>query len=219
MKIRIPYLVFAIGVTFALLLSACGSGEAIPTVDVTAVYTYAAMTIAAAETGTAWAMPTATFTPMPTNTMLPSPTVASVGPTSPPAAAASPDNSAFVKDVTVPDGTIVDPGKSFTKTWLVSNTGTSTWTPTYKLGFGFGEAMSGAATPIGKTVAPGEQVEVSVQLTVPSKSGDLTGNWRLFNDKGEAFGTFLSVVIHVNAVSAATATEEAEPTETFTATP
>ncbi len=36
-------------------------------------------------------------------------------------------DSAFVADVTVPEGTEIPPGKSFTKTWRVRNTGTCPW--------------------------------------------------------------------------------------------
>ncbi len=207
-----------------LLLAACGPKEAevTPTlVDVGAIQTGAVQTVLAGQTSTALAMPTATFTPSPTNTMLPPPTPASVS-TVPAAPVSTCDNSAYIKDVTIPDGTSMNPGQKFTKTWLVSNTGTCTWTATYKIGFGFGEAMGGAMTPIGKSVEPGGQAEVSVELTAPAKSGSLTSNWRLFNDKGEAFGTWLSAVIQVSGPTAASteeATETPEPTETPTATP
>ncbi len=42
------------------------------------------------------------------------------------------DNVAFVNDVSVPDGSVLSPGQSFTKTWLVRNTGTSTWGANYQ---------------------------------------------------------------------------------------
>ena len=37
------------------------------------------------------------------------------------------DNSAYVSDVTIPDGTEVAPGEAFTKTWALVNTGNCTW--------------------------------------------------------------------------------------------
>src|SRR5262249_11272754 len=42
------------------------------------------------------------------------------------------DAASFVSE-TVPDGTTVSPGQSFTKTWTVRNSGTTTWNSNYKL--------------------------------------------------------------------------------------
>lgn len=205
----------------AFVLSACQPAEPTPTpVDVDAIRTSAAATVLAGQTATALAMPTATPTATPTDTPLPPPTMAAATTAAPMAPVSSCDNSAYIKDVTYPDGTAVKPGETIKKTWLVSNTGTCTWTPTYKVGFGYGEPMGGAATPIGKTVKPGEQVEVSVTLTIPtSKSGRLVGNWRLFNDKNEPFGTWLSIDVQVSGAASTPATATEEPTETPTPTP
>ena len=38
------------------------------------------------------------------------------------------DQAAFIRDVTVPDGSPFAPGETFTKTWRLQNTGTCTWT-------------------------------------------------------------------------------------------
>ncbi len=202
----------------ALILSACKPAEPTPTpVDVDAIRTSAAMTVVAEQTATALAMPTSTFTATPTDTPLPPPTLAPAT-TAAPLVPSLPDNSTWIKDITIPDGTTLQPGQTVTKTWLVSNSGTTTWTPTYKLVFGYGEPMGGVATPIGKTVKPGEQVEVSVVITIPtSKSGRLTSNWRLANDRGEPFGTWLSIDIQVGGSAATLApTSTLEPTETPT---
>ena len=37
------------------------------------------------------------------------------------------DAATFVSDVTVPDGTSFNPGDTFTKTWRLSNSGSTTW--------------------------------------------------------------------------------------------
>jgi hypothetical protein len=119
--------------------------------------------------------------------------------------------------VTIPDGTVMTPGQAFTKTWRVQNNGTCTWTATYKIGFGYGNQMGGAATPIGKTVAPGQQAEISIVLTAPTTAGDYTSVWRLFNDSNTPFGTVLTAVIKVSggtATTAASATPSPTPTET-----
>src|SRR5688572_33446410 len=70
----------------------------------------------------------ATATPVP-------PTSTPVRPTNTaiPTAAAYCDWVAFIKDVTVPDGTQLSAGEVFTKTWRLQNRGTCTWTPDYML--------------------------------------------------------------------------------------
>src|SRR5271157_1067465 len=47
----------------------------------------------------------------------------------------------FVADVTVPDGTTLAPGATFTKTWRLENIGNCTWTTSYALVFSSGSAM------------------------------------------------------------------------------
>lgn len=209
----------------ALVLSACGPSEAdlTPTatpVDVSAIQTQAVQAFSSQLTATALAAPTATFTPTPTSAPLVLPTAATpiAGVT---ATQVLCDNSAFVADVTIPDGTVMTPGQTFTKTWKVQNTGTCTWTATYVLGFGYGNQMGGTAAPIGKTVEPGQQAEISITLTAPSAAGDYTSVWRLFNDADTPFGTVLTAVIKVSggsatATSGPTATHTPTPTETPT---
>jgi len=43
------------------------------------------------------------------------------------------DAASFVRDVTVPDGTKMEPGDDFTKTWRLLNAGTCSWTTAYRL--------------------------------------------------------------------------------------
>jgi hypothetical protein len=196
---------------------------ATPTISVDAIYTSAFETFSAQQaTELALTPPTATASPtlFPT---LPIPTQPLAFPTAATNPAGTPgatgcDNSIYVKDVTIPDGTTMTPGQVFVKTWLVQNSGTCTWSADYKIAFGFGEPMGGGANPIGKTVGPGLQGEISVSLTAPTKAGDYTGNWRMQNSTGSFFGTYLTVVIKVSGpASTATPgspTDTPEPTET-----
>jgi hypothetical protein len=123
-------------------------------------------------------------------------------------------NLSYVKDVTIPDNTPVTPGQSFTKTWLVSNSGSCAW----EVGFIFnvvgGEAMSGAAVTLNQKVEPGRQFEFSVPMVAPTdKTGELKGTWRLSDANGNFFGDGVYVLVIVgNATPAATATETPIPT-------
>ena len=78
-------------------------------------------------------------------------------------------NAAYVSDVTIPDGTEVAPGQTFTKSWELLNTGTCTWSEKHAIFFAGGDNMEGPATTIHHSVAPGESVDVSVELTAPDE--------------------------------------------------
>lgn len=218
-KQRLP---IAMVMTFALLvLSACGAAATpvAPTatpVDIGAIQTAAVQTAFAQLTEQA---PTITATPLATNT----PTLAPATAVPPTATVVKCEDSSFVSDVTIPDGTQMAVNQHFTKTWRVLNSGTCTWITSFYLGFSFGEGMSGQTRiPLTAAVAPGQTADLSVNLIVPNKTGKLTGVWSLYDNKGVNFGKLLTVVVTVGVPSAtptgnvtATATLAA-PTETPT---
>ena len=171
-------------IVIILLLSACNlPSNAPPTEDPNAVFTAAALTVQAVETQS---VPFSTPTlppPAATNTSVSFPTIPAS--TLPPAASATPacDLAQFVKDVSIPDGSQVSPGANFTKTWRLRNVGTCTWNG-YTLVFDSGDVMGGASpTSIG-SVAPGQEVDLSVNLTAPASAGSYRGYWRIRNASG-----------------------------------
>jgi hypothetical protein len=95
----------------------------------------------------------------------------------------------FIKDVTIPDGTQLGAGETFTKTWRIQNVGTCTWTTAYDLVFVSGSAMNAPAViPLTANVAPGQTVDLSVSMKAPDTSGDYTGYWMLRNQNDARFG-------------------------------
>ncbi|HLA42892.1 MAG TPA: NBR1-Ig-like domain-containing protein, partial [Aggregatilineales bacterium] len=79
-------------------------------------------------------------------------------------------NSAqFISDITIPDGTVVQAGVSFTKTWRMRNTGTCTWDSAYRMVQITNDGIVANATglPIPNTL-PGATVDLSLILTVPA---------------------------------------------------
>ena len=118
-----------------------------------------------------------TNTPVPTSTALPT-------------AVSYCDWVAFVKDVSIPDGTTLVPGETFIKTWRLKNRGTCTWTSDYMLVYTSGSQMgSTTAVRLPGNVAPGQTVDISITLTAPSASGHYTGYWILRNPSGALFGS------------------------------
>ncbi len=99
------------------------------------------------------------------------------------------DKAQFISDVTVPDGTTFAPGATFKKTWRLKNIGTCTWSTGYSLIFSSGEKMGGpASAPFPTAVAPGQTVDLTVNLTAPTTGGTYRGNWMLKNASNGVFG-------------------------------
>ncbi|GAB4502798.1 MAG: hypothetical protein Fur0035_23540 [Anaerolineales bacterium] len=99
------------------------------------------------------------------------------------------DRAAFVADVTVPDGTNYAPSTAFLKTWRIKNVGSCTWNTSYSLLFQSGDKMSGPdAAAFPASVAPGQTVDLSVNLTAPASAGTYRGYWILKNAAGQIFG-------------------------------
>jgi hypothetical protein len=110
------------------------------------------------------------------------------------------NDSAFVADITIPDGSEVHPGANFTKVWEIKNTGTCTWDEGYALVYQ-GGVFDGYNIPI-KTVRdfvkPGETRKFEVDLSAPLKEGEATDCWKMRGDDGYYFGTYLCVTVIVD---------------------
>lgn len=131
----------------------------------------------------ATATPTVTGTP-PTAT--PSKTPAPITQTVPPSSC---DKAQFVADVNFPDGSVLQPGAQFTKTWRLKNVGSCKWTTSYQLVFFSGEKMSAASSAaFTKEVAIGETVDISINMVAPTSSGSYRGYWMFKNASGALFG-------------------------------
>lgn len=95
----------------------------------------------------------------------------------------------FVRDVTIPDGSFISSGKTFTKTWRIRNVGTCTWTTDFHLVYVSGTAMTSVqAVRLPYAVAPGKTVDISVVMTAPSSPGAFQSNWMLRSASGQIFG-------------------------------
>jgi hypothetical protein len=119
----------------------------------------------------------------------------------------------FVKHVTVPDGTVFVGGASFVKTWRFRNEAKEAWPLGSKLLFvGKNSDQMGGPDEInvGREVAPGEEVDVSVPLVAPSEPGTYIGFWRMADAAGKRFGQRVRVQIQVQGpdTSSSTSSEE-----------
>ena len=214
-----------------LLLASCGAGTVeetgTPTQNVNEIQTKAVGTFSGALTLTAMAAPTETPTATSAPTTAPLSTSTSGIPlnASTPGVPVSGGTSStscyaltFVRDVSIPDNTQLDPGESFTKTWQVQNSGSCEWKAGFKFQNTGGNAMGGATLTLPSAVASGATFDLSVPMTAPSASGTARGNWRMATDAGQFFGdeVFVQVVVGSAAPAATNTTGAPAATETTT---
>ncbi|MCA9992312.1 MAG: peptidoglycan DD-metalloendopeptidase family protein [Anaerolineales bacterium] len=107
----------------------------------------------------------------------------------------------FVSDVTVADGTLMQPGQRFVKTWRVRNTGTTTWGSGYRLSFVQGSQMGAPASVPLPPAGPGQVVDVSVTFTAPTRPGRYRSTWQGRDAQGQLFNFSQYVEIEVVGVA------------------
>lgn len=110
------------------------------------------------------------------------------------------DKYAFIKDVTIPDNTVMSPGQSFIKTWRVKNIGFCTWDNGYKLIFSYGDTLECEAQPLSIRTGPGQEADFSTQCTAPNLPGTYTSYWTLFNTRGISFQGIENKVLYVQII-------------------
>ena len=210
-----------------LLVASCGAGTVegtgTPTQSVNEIQTKAVGTFSAALTLTAMAVPTDTVTPTIAPTIAPlatstggTPLTASTLGVPVSGATSSCYALTFVRDVSIPDNTQMDPGESFTKTWQVQNSGSCEWKAGFKFQNTGGNAMSGATLTLPSAVVSGATFDLSVPMTAPSASGTARGNWRMSTDTGQFFGDEVFVQIVVGSAAPAATNTTGAPAVTQT---
>jgi len=98
------------------------------------------------------------------------------------------NNATLVSDVTIPDGTEMKPGDTFTKTWEIKNSGTCDWNENYKITFVGGDLFGSDTTKIRRFVAAGNGASISLKMVAPNGSGTVTSSWQMADDSGNLFG-------------------------------
>lgn len=198
------YIWFAFLLLLTFFLAACGQSISIISTEIDAGVTLAT------SSSTPSPLPALTSTMPPTTTLFPTetlfPTTAIPTFTLTPYPSATVvfsgylgcANSEYVKDVTIPDGTILAPGEAFKKTWRLKNTGTCKWTEDYSITFISGISMDGETTTLDKNVLPDKAANVTVELTAPDVEGTFSGYWLLANEDGIGFGQLIYVQIIVS---------------------
>ncbi|KAK3279983.1 hypothetical protein CYMTET_12158 [Cymbomonas tetramitiformis] len=124
-------------------------------------------------------------------------------------------NCRFHDDVTIPDGSIMKPNTAFRKTWLLQNVGLSAWAPEpAQFESAELECTRAELVPVASLVstdlrakhvpipyvAPGDHVEVSIDLVAPEEEDLYKTTFRLADQRtGKSFGDSFWVEFEVQA--------------------
>lgn len=104
----------------------------------------------------------------------------------------------FLDDLTIPDGSPVNPGEQIDKQWLVRNSGTCDWGADYRL------RLVGGFSPLGAEIVQalfparaGAEVTIQVFFTAPPTSGVYRSAWQAYDPQGNPFGETIYIEITV----------------------
>jgi hypothetical protein len=129
------------------------------------------------------------------------PTITSTPLPQPPVPTATPsctDGLSFVNDVTIPDNTIVAPGNSLDKQWLVQNSGSCNWDNRYRLRLISGDPLGATTEQALYPARAGAQATLHIIFTAPADSGTYVSEWQAFDPNGLPFGDSFFIKINVS---------------------
>ncbi|MCP4358741.1 MAG: hypothetical protein GY796_12045 [Chloroflexi bacterium] len=111
------------------------------------------------------------------------------------------NNSKYIDDHSIQDGTPIEEGKTFLKQWVVRNNGDLPWTSAYRLVWVGGESrMAGQMSHTIPEAQPDAEVVLSVPMVSPPARGEAyTSSWRIHDDRNQAFGDSFWVKIQSTA--------------------
>lgn len=131
----------------------------------------------------------------PTTTPIASPT--SILPTVTPTTGPCTNDLNFIDDVTIEDGTIVQPGSSVDKQWLVSNSGTCNWDASYHVKWIGGDPLGAVTEQVLYPARAGSQATIRILFTAPATAGTYQSAWQAYGPDNVPFGDPIYIEIVV----------------------
>jgi len=109
------------------------------------------------------------------------------------------DNLVYIEDLTIPDGSVVNPGELLDKQWKVENAGTCNWDARYRLQLIAGPALNAPNQQALYPARSGSMATIRIVFTAPPETGRYRSAWQAFNPQGEPFGDpiFIEFVVEI----------------------
>lgn len=115
------------------------------------------------------------------------------------------DYSDFVRDVSIPDGSLVDPGQTLHKQWELRNAGNVHWTNRRLARVGATGGYASPESPDSVSIPdtpPGENVVISVNVVAPERPAHYIAHWKMTDEYGQLcfpdryrYGVWVSFVV------------------------
>jgi hypothetical protein len=103
----------------------------------------------------------------------------------------------YMEDITIPDGTEVQPGQELDKRWQVRNNGTCDWDDKYTLKLIAGGAMGSPDTQALYPARSGSAAVIRVVLKAPTEPATYRSAWQAFDGNDTAFGdpVYIEIIV------------------------
>jgi hypothetical protein len=107
------------------------------------------------------------------------------------------DGLAFVVDLTIPDYSVVTPGSTLDKQWLVQNSGSCNWDSHYRLRLVNGDVLGTSPEQLLYPARAGTKVSLQIVFIAPLEAGEYYSEWQAFDPKGIPFGetVFIKIIV------------------------
>ena len=98
------------------------------------------------------------------------------------------DNLTYINDLTIPDGSAIQPGASIDKRWEVQNSGSCNWDDRYTLRLVAGDEL-GAGTQHALYPARSDtNAVIQISFQAPADAGEYRSAWQAYDPQGQSFG-------------------------------
>ncbi len=107
------------------------------------------------------------------------------------------DGLIFLEDVTIPDYSIVAPGSTLDKQWLVQNSGSCNWDNRYRLRLVGGDALGSSSEQALFPARVGTTATLQITFIAPLESGEYYSEWQAYDAQGISFGKsfFIKIIV------------------------
>jgi hypothetical protein len=108
---------------------------------------------------------------------------------------------AYLEDVSVPDGSTIQPGAQVDKRWKLENSGSCNWDARYRLRLIAGPSLGVPSQQALYPARSGTQFTLQILFTAPNEPGTYRSAWQAYDPQGQAFGDPFFVEIQVPPAS------------------